>query len=279
MATTLQNMRKEPDSEKPVAFIDSTELTKWSFYRALVAEFVATLLFLYITILTVIGYKSQTDKDKPGTDACGGVGILGIAWAFGGMIFILVYCTAGISGGHINPAVTFGMFLGRKISLFGAILYMVAQCLGGICGAGLVKAFHKTNYNKYGGGANELAEGYNKGTGLGAEIIGTFVLVYTVFSATDPERKARDAHIPVLAPLAIGFAVFMVHLATIPITGTSINPARSFGTAVIYNKEKAWDDQWIFWVGPFIGAAIAAFYHEFVLKAGAVRSTRSSTNV
>lgn len=102
-----------------------------------------------------------------------------------------------ISGGHINPAVTFGLFLARKVSLPRAILYIVAQCLGAICGAGLVKAFHKPYYNTYGGGANELAPGYNKGAGLGVEIIGTFVLVYTVFSATDPKRSARDSHVPV----------------------------------------------------------------------------------
>ncbi|KAK1357401.1 Plasma membrane intrinsic protein subtype 2 aquaporin [Heracleum sosnowskyi] len=252
------------------AFIGTDELTKWSFYRALIAEFIATLLFLYITVLTVIGYKSQS-----ATDQCGGVGLLGIAWAFGGMIFVLVYCTAGISGGHINPAVTFGLFLARKVSLIRAVMYMVAQCLGAICGVGLVKAFQKSYYNRHGGGVNELADGYNKGTGLGAEIIGTFVLVYTVFSATDPKRNARDSHVPVLAPLPIGFAVFMVHLATIPITGTGINPARSFGAAVIYNNEKAWDDQWIFWVGPFIGAAIAAFYHQFILRAAAIKALGS----
>ncbi|KAL8029806.1 hypothetical protein ABFS82_14G243700 [Erythranthe guttata] len=152
---------------------------------------------------------------------------------------------------------------------------MVAQCLGAICGVGFVKAFQKSHYNKFGGGANTLALGYNKGTGLGAEIIGTFVLVYTVFSATDPKRSARDSHVPVLAPLPIGFAVFMVHLATIPITGTGINPARSFGAAVIFNNEKAWDDHWIFWVGPFIGAAIAAIYHQFVLRAGAIKALGS----
>ncbi|CAK9171595.1 unnamed protein product [Ilex paraguariensis] len=158
---------------------------------------------------------------------------------------------------------------------------MVAQCLGAICGCGLVKAFQKAYYVKYGGGANELADGYSTRTGLAAEIIGTFVLVYTVFSATDPKRNARDSHVPVLAPLPIGFAVFMVHLATIPITGTGINPARSFGAAVIYGKDKAWNDQWIFWAGPFIGAAIAAFYHQFILRAAAVKalgSFRSSTS-
>ncbi|KAL0681603.1 hypothetical protein Bca4012_048450 [Brassica carinata] len=267
----------------PAPLFDMEELGKWSLYRAVIAEFVATLLFLYVSILTVIGYKAQTDTSAEGAD-CGGVGILGIAWAFGGMIFVLVYCTAGISGtytngsshgGHINPAVTFGLFLARKVSLVRTVLYIVAQCLGAICGCGLVKAFQSSYYNRYGGGANQLAEGYNKGTGLGAEIIGTFVLVYTVFSATDPKRSARDSHIPVLAPLPIGFAVFMVHLATIPITGTGINPARSFGAAVIFNQEKAWDDQWIFWVGPMIGAAAAALYHQFVLRAAGIKSLGS----
>ncbi|KAG6386310.1 hypothetical protein SASPL_155205 [Salvia splendens] len=229
---------KDYQDPPPAPLIDAEELGKWSFYRAIIAEFVATLLFLYVTVLTVIGYKSQSAADQ-----CGGVGILGIAWAFGGMIFVLVYCTAGISGGHINPAVTFGLFLARKVSLVRAVLYMVAQCLGAVCGCGLVKAFQKAYYVRYGGGANELADGYSTGTGVAAEIIGTFVLVYTVFAATDPKRNARDSHVPVLAPLPIGFAVFMVHLATIPITGTGINPARSFGAAVIYGKDKAWDDQ------------------------------------
>ncbi|KAF3493839.1 hypothetical protein DY000_02056091 [Brassica cretica] len=265
----------------PAPLFDPEELTKWSFYRAVIAEFVATLLFLYITVLTVIGYKIQTDSTAGGVD-CGGVGILGIAWAFGGMIFILVYCTAGISGGHINPAVTFGLLLARKVSLVRAILYMVAQCLGAICGVGFVKAFQSSYYVRYGGGANSLADGYSTGTGLAAEIIGTFVLVYTVFSATDPKRSARDSHVPVLAPLPIGFAVFMVHLATIPITGTGINPARSFGAAVIFNESKPWDDHWVFWVGPFVGAAIAAFYHQFVLRASGSKSLgsfRSAANV
>ena len=145
-----------------------------------------------------------------------------------------------------------------------------------------MKAFQSGLYNLHGGGANTLQDGYSKGTGLGAEIIGTFVLVYTVFSATDPKRSARDSHIPVLAPLPIGFAVFMVHLATIPVTGTGINPARSFGAAVIFNSKQAWDDHWIFWVGPFIGAAIAAIYHQYILRAGFVKalgSFRSSSNM
>lgn len=101
------------------------------------------------------------------------------------------------TGGHINPAVTFGLFLARKLSLTRAVFYIVMQCLGAICGAGVVKGFEKHSYEVLGGGANSVNHGYTKGDGLGAEIIGTFVLVYTVFSATDAKRNARDSHVPV----------------------------------------------------------------------------------
>lgn len=102
------------------------------------------------------------------------------------------------TGGHINPAVTFGLFLARKLSLTRALFYMVMQCLGAICGAGVVRAFTKKEiFMGKGGGANVVNGGYTKGDGLGAEIVGTFVLVYTVFSATDAKRSARDSHVPV----------------------------------------------------------------------------------
>ncbi|RRT79095.1 hypothetical protein B296_00017486 [Ensete ventricosum] len=184
---------KEPP---PAPLFEPGELKSWSFYRAGIAEFIATFLFLYITILTVMGVVKSNSK-------CSTVGIQGIAWAFGGMIFALVYCTAGISGGHINPAVTFGLFLARKLSLTRALFYMVMQCLGAICGAGVVKGFQKGVYESNGGGANVVASGYSKGDGLGAEIVGTFILVYTVFSATDAKRNARDSHVPVSAPCSL----------------------------------------------------------------------------
>lgn len=253
----------------PAPILDFDELCRWSFYRAIIAEFVATFLFVYITVGTIIDQANQKN-------ACAGVGALGIAWAVGVMIFVLVYCTAGISGGHINPAVTFAMLVARKVSLNRAVLYMLAQCVGAICGAAIVKCLQKTNYSRGGGGVNSVSAGYTKGAALGAEIIGTLVLVYTVFSATDPKRNARDSHVPVLARLPIGFAVIMVHCATIPITGTGINPARSFGAAVIYDHNKSWDEQWIFWVGPFIGAAIAAAYHQCVLRASSLKPSESS---
>ncbi|RVX10019.1 Aquaporin PIP1-2 [Vitis vinifera] len=209
-AQTDKDYREPP----PAPLFEPGELHSWSFWRAGIAEFMATFLFLYITVLTVMGVVRSPSK-------CATVGIQGIAWAFGGMIFALVYCTAGISealirdffcrfhqllwvdmfrlkmGGHINPAVTFGLLLARKLSLTRAVFYMIMQCLGAICGAGVVKGFQGHQYEVLGGGANVVAAGYSKGDGLGAEIVGTFVLVYTVFSATDAKRNARDSHVPV----------------------------------------------------------------------------------
>ncbi|KAI4328799.1 hypothetical protein L6164_021127 [Bauhinia variegata] len=273
---------KDYNEPPPAPIFEPQELHLWSFWRAGIAEFIATFLFLYITLLTVMGFARTPKK-------CASVGVQGIAWAFGGIIFALVYCTTGISGGHINPTVTFGLFLARKLSLTRALFYMVMQCLGAICGASVVKGFQPNLYEKLGSGANVVNHGYTKGDGLGAEIVGTFLLVYTIFFATDAKRNARDSHVPenmartkndayrhakpeeqqeeILAPLPIGFAVFLVHLATIPITGTCINLARSLGAAVIFNSDHAWDHHWVFWVGPFIGAALAALYHQIVIRA------------
>ncbi|KAL9680743.1 hypothetical protein QQ045_012522 [Rhodiola kirilowii] len=144
---------------------------------------------------------------------------------------------------------------------------LILHPLGAVCGAGVVKGFQPTQYQMLNGGANMVGHGYPKGDGLGAEIIGTLVLVYTVFSAADAKRNDRDSHVPILAPLPIGFPVFLVHLATIPITGTGINPARSLGAAIVFNRDAVWDDHWIFWVGPFNGAALAALYHQIVIRA------------
>ncbi|PHT78692.1 putative aquaporin PIP2-2, partial [Capsicum annuum] len=180
---------KDYTDPPPAPLVDFEELTQWSFYRAIIAEFIATLLFLYITVLTVIGYKHQadvTDGEESFLHTC-----LTVEFIFNHTYILFIN-----TGGHINPAVTFGLFLARKVSLIRAVLYMVAQCLGAICGVGFVKAFQSAYYNRYGGGVNVMAPGHNKGVGLGAEIIGTFVLVYTVFSATDPKRNARDSHVP-----------------------------------------------------------------------------------
>ncbi|KAK7391918.1 hypothetical protein VNO78_20342 [Psophocarpus tetragonolobus] len=101
----------------------------------------------------------------------------------------------------------------------------------------LAKGFKKSYYNRYRGGVNLVSDGYNKGTTLGDEIIVTFIIVYIVFSATNPKKSARDSHDPVLTLLLIGFAIFMVHLARVPVINTNINLTRSFGQTIIFNND------------------------------------------
>ncbi|VAI01104.1 unnamed protein product [Triticum turgidum subsp. durum] len=270
--TTDIVVHRVPYGDPPaVRALDTSELTTWSLYRALIGEFTASLVLLYVSIATVIGYRSQSSAPD---DRCTGVGYLGVAWSFGATVSVLVYSTSGISGGHINPAVTFALFMAGKVTLVRSVLYVAAQCLGAVVGVGIVKGIMKHPYDDLGGGANAVAGGYSLGAALGAETLGTFVLAYAVFSATDPKRTARDAFVPVPDAFSshsqLLVAVFVVHLATIPITGTGINPARSLGAAVLYNQHKTWKQHWIFWVGPFTGAALAAFYHKIVLRDGAV---------
>ncbi|VAI90373.1 unnamed protein product [Triticum turgidum subsp. durum] len=119
IGTAAEGSEDKDNKEPPPApLFEPGELKSRSFYRTGIAEFMATFLFLYLTILTVMGYSGATSK-------CTTIGIQGIAWSFGGMIFALVYCTAGISGGHINPVVTFGLFLARKLSLTRAVFYII----------------------------------------------------------------------------------------------------------------------------------------------------------
>jgi hypothetical protein len=110
--------------------------------------------------------------------------------------------------------VTFGLFVGRKLSLVRTVLYIVAQCLSAICGVGVVKGIMKQPYDTLGGGANTVSDGYTVGGALAAEIVGTFILVYTVFSATDPNRTARDSFIPVRIPACPSLltVLFMSHV-------------------------------------------------------------------
>ncbi|CAI9267246.1 unnamed protein product [Lactuca saligna] len=194
-------IRREEDEdykEPPLApFFEPYELLSWSFYRVGIVEFIATFLLLYISVLTVMGVVKSPTK-------CGAVGIQGIAWDFNGMIFALVYCTAGMSVSWSN--------------------LWCRSC---------ERVRGDAQYTTLGGGANVVAHGYTKGDGPGVEIVGTFVLVYNVFSVTDAKRSARDSHVPILAPLPIGFAVFLVHLATIPITGTR---------CCFFESEDSWKD-------------------------------------
>ncbi|MSP79426.1 MAG: MIP family channel protein, partial [Dehalococcoidia bacterium] len=177
--------------------------------------------------------------------------VISIAHGLG--ILVLVAGTAKISGGHLNPAVTIGLFLAGKIGLRKASLYIAAQLIGAVVGAILLKLIVP---DAMAGnlGSHGLGNGVSVFGGLLAEILLTFTMVWIIFAtAVDPKGLNN------IAPLAIGFTVLLIHLFAVPLTGASVNPARSFGPALISGT---WVNHWIYWVGPIIGGGIAAVLYQ-----------------
>ncbi|WIA36261.1 hypothetical protein OEZ86_007591 [Tetradesmus obliquus] len=244
----------------------------WSLLAAGLAEFFCTAAFLFIATGTVTsgchtadtarqsGAKDQElETVEPGACFLGSTNLLNIAMAFGLSIFVLVYAAASFSGGHLNPAITIAMFLTRRISLVRTAVYIICQVAGAIVGSALVRAVDPNGFKAALGAANRLNTWAKVGTGLGVELILTAIFVFIVFAAVDKTRGAHSAHVPVLAPLAIGIVVFLCHMVAVPIDGCSVNPARSFGTAVV---ARTWAHHWIFWVGPIVGGAAAGLLYE-----------------
>jgi aquaporin TIP len=238
-------------------------------WRAVTAEFIATMLFIFMGCGAVVAATAGVRFGLEEAGSPSAAQITSIGLAHGLAIALLVAATAKISGGHINPAVTFGAMLTGKIKVSTGLLYIVAQLAGAVVGALLLKAViagpieqglgaHGISVFVPGESLGLLDDQIGDGTGaaLLVEIILTFMLVFTVFAtAMDPKGLGN------LAPIAIGFAVLVGHLTGIPLTGASMNPARSFGPAVVAD---VWTDQWLYWLGPLIGGAIAALIYEFV---------------
>lgn len=237
------------------------ELSNPLFYRAILMEFFATFLFLFFTLSTVVwrAYFMEEDDLKQGA-----ANHLMVALVFGFMIFLMVYMAAPISGGHINPAVSVGLAITRKVTFIRMLFYIAAQVAGAVAGAFTVRSLNKGIYEEMGGGANALAEPFTESATYGAEIMGTGLLMVIVAATVDPIRSGDVIHISTLGPFAIGMAVFMAHLALIPIDGCSINPARSFGAAAAMGSFK---HQGIFWGGPIAGAIVGSMIYEIFFKA------------
>lgn len=151
------------------------------------------------------------------------------------------------------------MLVTGKLSVLRASTYAVMQVAGACLGSVLVKAIDPQGYKAALGAANRLNVWADIGSGIGAEIILTAIFAFVVHAAVDTRRGATTAHLPVLAPAAIGIAVFMAHIIAVPIDGCSINPARSFGVAAV---ARVWEHHWIFWVGPIVGACVAGILYE-----------------
>ncbi len=187
-----------------------------------------------------------------------GIGFLGVALAFGLTVLTMVYAVGHISGGHFNPAVSLGLWSGGRFATREILPYIVAQVLGAVAGAAVlyVIATGQPGFDAVQSGfaANGYAEhspgGYSLAAAFVAEVVLTFAFLIVILGATDRRAPAG------LAPLAIGLCLTLIHLVSIPVTNTSVNPARSTAPALFVGGW-ALDQLWLFWVAPFLGALAA----------------------
>lgn len=226
-------------------------LRKRKFWTCVGAEFLATTIFVFAVSSSTLSVQGDAT-----------VVVLHVSLTAGLTVATLVMATGHLTGGLINPALTTALMATKKISVLEGVFYIVAQFLGAILGAALL---YGLTPGKMRGvlGATTISSDLSASQAFGLELLLTFVLVFTIFAATDPGREFRGYDIP----LSIGVCVFICHMCGIPLTGCSMNPARSLGPALIRNF---WKDHWVYWVGPVPGGIIAAFLYEYVF------STRSA---
>lgn len=204
-------------------------------------------------VLVLMGCGSAVFAGNVADTVGAGVGTLGVALAFGLSVVAMAYAIGGISGCHINPAITLGAFLAGRIKGKDAGMYMLFQVIGAIIGSGILYALVSTG--PHNGPTATGSNGFSEGMMLQAfvaEAVFTFVFVLVVLGSTDEKRGAGN-----LAGLAIGLTLVLVHIVCIPITGTSVNPARSIGPALFQGGE-ALSQLWLFVVAPFVGAMLSA---------------------
>ena len=225
--------------------------------KKLTAEFIGTFS------LVLFGCGSAVIS---GIAAAGpsGIGLLGISMAFGFTIVAMAYAIGGISGCHVNPAVTIGVLAAGRIELKEAASYILAQILGAIAGAGVLYVLAQGRPGfvmpEWGLGANGWGAGYlgeyNTQSAFVVELVMTFLFVFVILATTSKFGNGA------MAGLAIGVTLMLIHLVAIPITGTSVNPARSIGPA-LFSGGKALAQLWLFIVAPILGAVLAALLWKF----------------
>lgn len=221
--------------------------------RKYAAEFIGTM------VLVILGCGTAM---LVGCDAVNGGGYILTALAFGLVIVGMAYCVGNISGCHINPAVSLGVLISGGMTVTDFIGYVISQCLGAIAGTGILSLIFTLGgvTDKTGGyGSNGLAGvGGNAGAGLVVEIVLTFIFVLTIVGVTS--KKAGHGS---FGGLIIGLTLTLVHIFGIGLTGTSVNPARSLGPAIFAGGD-ALSSLWVFIVGPFVGAALAAVVYKLL---------------
>ncbi|XP_061550717.1 aquaporin-1-like [Phyllopteryx taeniolatus] len=220
------------------------EFKSKAFWRAVLAELVGMTLFIFLSIAAAIGKPGDPGQEVK------------VSLAFGLAIATLAQSLGHISGAHLNPAVTLGMLASCQISVFRAVMYVVAQLLGSALASGILYGARPAATDEL--GLNKLS-GITPSQGVGIELLATFQLVLCVIAVTDKRRRDITGS----APLAIGLSVCLGHLAAISYTGCGINPARTFGPALILND---FSNHWVYWVGPMCGGVAAALVYDFLLS-------------
>lgn len=196
-----------------------------------------------------------------------GIGFAGVALAFGLTVLVMACAVGHISGGHFNPAVTLGLTVGGRFPAAQAVPYIIAQLVGAVAAAGVLYliASGKAGFDAVASGfaSNGYGEhspgGFSLQAGMIAELVLTAVFLIVIMGATDKRAPAG------FAPIAIGLALTLIHLVSIPVTNTSVNPARSSGVA-IFQGGWALEQLWMFWLLPIIGAAIGGAIYRFALE-------------
>jgi len=195
-----------------------------------------------------------------------GIGFLGVSLAFGLTVLTMVYAVGHISGGHFNPAVSFGLWAGGRFEAKDLVPYVIAQVLGAVAGAGLLYLIATgqagfdvvaSGFAANGYGAHS-PEGYSMAAGFIAEVVLTCFFLLVILGATDKRAPAG------FAGIAIGLSLTLIHLISIPVTNTSVNPARSTGPALFVGGW-AIEQLWLFWLAPILGAIVAGFIYKLVL--------------
>ncbi|XP_028988674.1 aquaporin-1-like [Betta splendens] len=222
------------------------EFKSKNFWRAVLAELVGMTFFIFLSLSAAIGNKTNANPDQE----------VKVSLAFGLAIATLAQSLGHISGAHLNPAVTLGMLVSCQISALKAVMYIIAQMLGSALASGIVYGTRPSGNDRL--GLNTLSAGVTPSQGVGIELLATFQLVLCVLAVTDKRRRDVTGS----APLAIGLSVCLGHLAAISYTGCGINPARSFGPALILSE---FDSHWVYWVGPVCGGIAAALIYDFLL--------------
>ncbi|MGH3521172.1 MAG: MIP/aquaporin family protein [Haloechinothrix sp.] len=232
---------------------------EYSLAQRLIAELIGT------AILVVFGAGSVVAALTMGGGELTYAGLGFIALAFAIAIAVAIYGFLAVSGAHINPAVTFALAVTRRFPWIEVIPYIVAQLIGGVVGALLIVAAFGTGAADLGGvGGTSLGDGVSYGAGIVAEAIGTFILVFAVMALAVDSRTPKG-----WAGLMIGLAVACAILVIGPLTGGSLNPARTFGpylAATLFGGDVAWAQFALYWIGPLVGGAIAAVVYDLVAK-------------